>query len=160
MKKNRTFFLVIALLVLAGAVLFAFVLRRACEHRPSDEEEGLALKAEMFQKYENAFNRLNEAETQIDMNLASGEIRSAVEPYLALAAEYRLQHAGTREERIRVLKRLIETAQSLQKIDDRPLEGTGSMEPLLRNTEAASAIGGQARTWFIGETLATGPDQP
>ena len=158
MKKNLTVFLIAALLILAG--LIAFVLRRAQEQRPSGEEEGAALKAEMFQKYEDAFNRLNEADTQADMNIASGEIRSAVEPYLALAAEYRLRRAGTKEERIRMLNRLVETAQSLREIDDRPLEGTGSMEPLLRNTEAASIIVGQARKWFIGEAPAAGPEQP
>ena len=153
MKKKKMFLFVVILLILGGATVFALwkLNRSVCE------AEGRALNDEMFQKYEDAFKKLNEAYTQLDMNFASAEIRSAVAPYLLLAAEYRIRQAGSRTERVIVLNQLIETEEALRKIMDRPWEGMGSMEPMRRNAEAASLIVGQARAWFLG---VPNPDDP
>lgn len=151
MKKKKVFLPVVILLILAGATVFV-LWNLNCS---AGKAEGQMLNDEMFQKYEDAFKKLNEAYTQLDMNFASAEILSAVAPYLVLAAEYRIRQAGSRTERVIVLNRLIETEEALRKIMDRPRKGMGSMEPMRRNTEAASVIVGQARAWFLGV-----PDPP
>ena len=153
MKTNKEFVCVLIFLIAAG--LAAFFFWRT--HRSSDEADGKALNDEMFQKYEDGIRKLDEAITQIEMNFASAEVRSAMEPYLFLAAEYRLRQAKTQEERIAVLTRLAKTEESLQEIRFRSREGTGTVEPLLRNMESASIIVGQARAWFLGMP---NPDHP
>ena len=153
MKTKKKFMFIVIFLIVAG--LATFISWRT--HRLSCEAEGRALNDEMFQKYEDAFKKLNEAYTQLEMNIASAEIRSAVAPYLFLAAEYRIRQVGSQTERIIVLNQLIETEKALQKIMNRPWEGMGSMEPMRRNTEIASVIVGQARAWFLG---VPNPDNP
>ncbi len=132
----------VILSVVAGTALHR--IRRA----DSDKERESILSA-MKKCSSKADKALNEAETQLDMNFASGSALAAVEPYLALSAEYRLRRLKTTEERTALLQQLIDLTDSLRRMYDASLEGTGSIEPMLRHLRGEHLIRRQAKIWLL-----------
>ena len=166
LELKQTLFLAVVGLVLAVAAGIAFhrichagskntsfhhgrdVLSESMCNGTSSEEEREALLAAM-NKQSAADKDLAEAETQVEMNSASGGMLSAIEPYLAKSAEYRLRRLGTTAERTALLQQLIDLTDSLRSMYDESLEGAGSVEPMLRHLRGEHLIRRQAEIWLL-----------
>ena len=143
--KQKTI-LMIAAVVLVLAVVLATVALNPRHAGPAEEREAI-FKA-MKERSRDADRRLEEAETQVEMNFASGNVLQATEPFLAVAAEYRLRRLETVEERTALLQQLIDLTDSLRRMYDASLEGAGSIEPMLRRLRGDSLIRRQIRIWL------------
>lgn len=145
MKLKQILLCVVTALILSVAA--GTVLHRV-RYVDSDTERK-AILAAMNKRSSEAGKALNEAETQIDMNISSGGALSAVKPYLAVAAEYRLRQLKTPAERTALLQQLIDLTDSLRRMYDASLEGTGSIEPMLRHLRGENLIRRQAEIWLL-----------
>ena len=142
--KQMFFWAAVALILFAAAGTALHRIRRA---DPDKERESIL--SAMKNRSSEAAKALNEAETQLDMNFASGSALSAVEPFLALSAEYRLRRLETQAERTALLQQLIDLTDSLRRMYDAPREGTGSIEPMLRYLRGEYLIRRQAEIWLL-----------
>ena len=143
--KQKSILIIVAV-VLVLAVLFVAV---SLKPRPSDsEKEREAIFQAMNERSREAHRKLEEAETQVEMNFASGDVLDATEPFLAVAAEYRLRRLETVEERTALLEHLIDLTDSLRRMYDASMEGTGTIEPMLRRLRGQSMIRRQIDIWL------------
>ena len=142
--KQTLIFAVVALILAAAAGTIALKFRHA-----DFGEDAETIRNEMRTRSHAANQGLDEAQTQIDMNSASGGVLEAVEPFLAKSAEYRLRRLDTVAERVELLEQLIELTESMRRMFDESLEGAGSVEPMRRSLRAASMIQRQVDIWLL-----------
>ena len=144
MKQKHILTLTTALLILA--VVIGIGVQKVRHADPAEERE--AIFEAMRERSRDADRKLEEAETQVEMNFASGDVLSATEPFLAVAAEYRLRRLDSVGERTALLQQLIDLTDSLRRMYEASLDGAGSIEPMLRRLRGESLIRRQIEIWL------------